>query len=235
MPGNLANAERLRDELERQWAAHGVISIHGRRLVFSVMQGEPHPPSGDAPQADFFLAIGTDLDGDGHILDRLRQTGLPILGARGDVSGKPSDDIISIRAGRDQVIDTLLRLAGPTTTVVIDAAFRGERVLPSETISPVDSIPPNSTRLVLAVGAAQARSFVRANQPVLKGRTVIVPSDKMSGYPDLVASGYRRDRGKASGRLVRSRRLCLSSRHGPGRSPCHCRPSANPHATPRSR
>jgi hypothetical protein len=29
-------------------------------------------------------------------------------------------------------------------------------------------------------------SFVRANQPVLKGRTVIVPSDKMSGYPDLV-------------------------------------------------
>ncbi|YBW40263.1 cytochrome c [Nitrobacter sp. TKz-YC01] len=186
MTENLADAERLRDELERQWAARGTSSIHGRRVVFTVASLET-PTSNDTKLSkDFFLAMGPDLDVGGHVLEKLQRSGLPILGPRGDLPAKTPKNIISVRAGRDQVIGALLRLASPTTTVVMDSMSRDESALPSEAISPQDSIPPNSTRLVLAVDTAQTRSFVRANQSALKGRTVIIPLDRMSEYPDLI-------------------------------------------------
>lgn len=186
MTGNPADAARLRDELERQWAARGISTIHGRRVLFTVAPVESLASGDPAHTATFFLAIGPQLDGGGHVLDKLQRSGLPILGPRGHLPIKLPRTIVSVRASRDQVMDVLLRLASPTTTVVIDAPSRGESTRPPGAITPQDAMPPNSKRIVLAVGAAQARSFVRMNQQNLKGRTVIAPLDTMSEYPDLI-------------------------------------------------
>lgn len=186
MTGNPADAERLRDELERQWAARGISTIHGRRVQFTVAPIESLAPGGPPGTATFFLAIGPDLDGGGHVLDRLQRSGLPVLGPRGNLPIKMPRTIISVRASRDQVMEALLRLASPTTTVVIDASSRGESARPPGAITPQEAMPPHSKRIVLAVGATQARSFVRMNQQNLKGRTVIAPLDTMSGDPDLI-------------------------------------------------
>lgn len=186
MTGNLADAERLRDELERQWAARGASSIHGRRVRFTVTPLESLASGDTALSAAFFLAIGPNLDVSGHVLDKLQRSGLPILGPRGDLPVKTLQNIISVRAGRDQVIDALFRLVSPTTTMVIDVRSRDKSALPPGAIGPEDALPSNSTRIVLAIGAVQARSFVRANQLALRGRTVIVPLDRMSEYPDLI-------------------------------------------------
>jgi hypothetical protein len=47
-------------------------------------------------------------------------------------------------------------------------------------------MPADSRRIVLMVGAAQARAFIKTHQVALKGRTVVVPFEELAGYPDLI-------------------------------------------------
>jgi hypothetical protein len=183
---NLVDARHLRDELERQWAARGANSIHGRSIVFKEAAIDASASDGNVNPSDFFLALGANIDVDGSMLDKLQRSGLPMLGPKGALSDKTSEEIISVRANRDQVTDALFRLDNRTTTIVIDAALRAKRAPPSQAIGPEDAMPADSRRIVLMVGAAQARAFIKTHQVALKGRTVVVPFEELAGYPDLI-------------------------------------------------
>lgn len=180
-----SGAERLRDELQRQWTARGAGMIHGRAMTFIVSAVEPDAPATPSRFKDVFLAVGPDLDAAGTILAALRRAGIPVLGPVRPPSGERWADLIRIGADPDQIVDGLMQATDPTTTVVIDDTFRKDRAVPATAIAPDAAIPSSSSRIVLLASAPAARAFIDANRSRLHGRTVVLP-ESVAEAPDLV-------------------------------------------------
>lgn len=183
-----AAARHMLDALWARWKERGRPTIHGRQVEFVMVPFDALASLAAATAGDLpFVLVAPVLDQDGKVLAILREAGLPVLAPRGllSVADLPAE-IVSVRAGNKEVVETLLGLANATTPIIADAALIGEQASRLAVLPPQAQLPPDAHRVVLLVGEPGLRTFVYTHRHVIAGRTAVLPMTLVEAHPDLV-------------------------------------------------